>query len=437
MPYLFNYKILGSVFLMLGTCIGAGMLALPVSTAAYGFNTIFIYLISSWLLMTIGAFALLEVNLWMEPGSNLFTMSKNTLGKIGNIISVIIYLLLLYSLISAYIAAASDILQGILSEYDIKISYYLSIIYAFTFLFLVISLGIKFVDMANRVLMLVKISAFFTMICLIILVIYNNPNNFVLSNYINHQTENNILNNMGCFMLMITAFGFAIILPSLRAYLDDNHKSLIKTLSIGCFIPIIVYIIWILAVYSIIPNLIEIGGSANPNSELINAISHNTGYLFLIRVSKTFISICAITSFLGVALCLVDFVKDIVDFILKKYCSEFFLDLQLDYNNSSYHKHQIFYLRFFRNLLIYIISFSIPLFIVFSNPGIFIKILSYAGILVLLFLVIVPLCMLYRGRYYLDYVGQKLIPGGKFVNILLLFISIILLALGIYELLLQ
>ena len=62
-----NSKMIGSVLLIVGTAIGAGMLALPIATAQLGFAGSIILLFVSWFVMTGGAFLLLEVNLWMPP----------------------------------------------------------------------------------------------------------------------------------------------------------------------------------------------------------------------------------------------------------------------------------------------------------------------------------------------------------------------------------
>ena len=62
-----DLKILGSILLIVGTSIGAGMLALPVATAALGFTGSLIMLFSCWFVMTTSAFLLLEVNLAMPP----------------------------------------------------------------------------------------------------------------------------------------------------------------------------------------------------------------------------------------------------------------------------------------------------------------------------------------------------------------------------------
>ena len=75
-----NLKTVGSILLIVGTSIGAGLLALPLVTAEAGFFNTFLLLIICWFLMTAGAFYLLETNLQLPLNSNLITMSQRSLG---------------------------------------------------------------------------------------------------------------------------------------------------------------------------------------------------------------------------------------------------------------------------------------------------------------------------------------------------------------------
>ena len=411
----FNFKILGSTLMLLGTCTGAGMLGLPMVAAQYDFSTTLWLLFSSWLVMTIGAFALLEVNLWMPSGSNLFTMTKNTLGKYGNVLALIIYILLLYSLITLYISNSSDLLQGYLARYNIYISHGSSTLIAFSILLGIEIFGIRIIDLANRWLMFIKLSSL--AIILAIMLYHIEPEYITIGEHTYFSSSS--------FMAMITAFGFAIILPSLRDYLDDNHKSLIISMIIGCIIPLLLYAVWILAVHGMIPKtgangLLSIAGDNNPSSSLIEAISVTSGYPFLTRLSGLFIAVCTVTSFLGVGLCLVDFIKD----ILNNFCMNSYREEELE---RCLNKKIVNLSTLIRSLFVYTLAFAIPLIAVLLNPGLFLAALSYAGTLVLMFLVILPLIMLYRGRYHLSFTGKKFIPGGKITIILLLLINSIVL----------
>ena len=106
---------IGSILMILGTCVGAGMLAIPIVSAHEPFQLSVLLLFSAWAVMTIGSFAILEVNLWFKSGSSLISMADATIGPVGKFITYIAYLLLLYSLLCAYLSGASDITKTFIS----------------------------------------------------------------------------------------------------------------------------------------------------------------------------------------------------------------------------------------------------------------------------------------------------------------------------------
>lgn len=415
----YKFKILGSILMLLGTCVGGAMLALPLSAAQYSYSITLLYLVIVWSFTTVGAIALLEVQLWMPCGSNFFTMTKKTLGNYGNVLSLIIYLLLLYSLIAAYIVGSSDIFQGLLSALNIELSRGQSTLIVFTALFMVVAYGIRIIDLTNRFLMLLKLAAFVIILSLMLgkldLDLVSSGTSTISSLY----ATTNFKHNLGNFLIIVTSFGFGSILPSLRAYLEDDRKSLTLILILGCIIPLVLYALWILSVHGLISKegasgLIEISKSNNPNTELINAISFHAGSGFITKIATFFVSICTLTAFLGVSLCLVDFIRDMINNVFVG-------------SGGSKIKHN----KNIQNFLVYVLSFAIPLTIALFSPGIFLVALSYAGIMVLLFLVLLPLLMLYIGRYHLGFTGAKFIPGGRMVILFFLSITSIVILLAI------
>ena len=69
----------GAAMIISGTCIGAGMLAIPATVASCGFYIGSILIIFVWALMTFTALVLAEVNMQMEDGSNFIEMTNKTL----------------------------------------------------------------------------------------------------------------------------------------------------------------------------------------------------------------------------------------------------------------------------------------------------------------------------------------------------------------------
>ena len=162
-----NSKFIGGILLIVGTSIGGGMLALPLSTAEVGFFNSIVYLVLCWLVMTLGALLILEVNLRLPVGSSMISMAKFTLGLPGQIIAWITYLLLFYTLLAAYISGGSDVLNSLLQQININLPSSVTS-FAFTLTFgLIVYGGIRSVDYVNRGLMFGKLGIYLLLVLLI------------------------------------------------------------------------------------------------------------------------------------------------------------------------------------------------------------------------------------------------------------------------------
>lgn len=357
-------KQFGALYLILGTCIAAGLLSLPIVTAENHYLVSVGYVLSAWALMTIGAWCLLQVNLWLPAGTNLISMSEATLGKTTKAITWFVYLLLLYSLICAYLAASGDVVQSLLADVSIHVPRATATILATLVLGSIVYRGIKSVDMVNRVLMTAKI-----IICALLIAMVAPHMRWVALQAGSHTWHG------ATWLVVICAFGYAIILPSIREYLNSNKKQLTRVVLIGSLIPMILYLIWIAIIQGSLARtgahgLNMMNHSDNTNSMLMHALIQLTHYPLLKSISVVFISICSITGLLGVSLCLVDFLAD----GLKK-------------QKSGWH-----------HLLLICLCFLPPMLIVILRPSIFTHALAYAGLCCLYILIALPIAMYVIGK---------------------------------------
>jgi len=357
-------KQLGALYLILGTCIAAGLLGLPVVTASNHYVLSIAYVMSAWLLMSTGAWCLLQVNLWLPPGTNLISMSEATLGKTVKLITWAVYLLLLYSLICAYLAASGDILQSLLRDVHIIIPRTLASLLAAIGLGSIVYFGIRSVDMVNRLLMSVKI-----IICLLLILLVVPHDSLAYLQLGNLHWHNSV------WLVVICSFGYAIILPSIREYLDSNKKQLNRVVLIGSLVPMVLYLIWIAVIQGALlrsgpHGLMAMNNAANTNSMLMNALAGLTHHNSLKSISIVFVSICSVTGLLGVSICLVDFLAD----GLKK-------------PREGLNK-----------LFLVGLTFTPPTLIVILKPAIFAHALAYAGLCCLYVLVGLPIAMYVVGR---------------------------------------
>lgn len=387
-----DFKLLGSILLIVGTSIGAGMLALPIATAQLGFLGTVGLLVVCWFIMTAGAFLLLEVNLWLPQNSNLVSMAKATLGRWGEAVAWVAYILLLYSLLCAYISGGSDLLRHLLETAGLSVSLSTAAC-LFTLLFgSVVYLGIRAVDYVNRGLMLFKLSAYVILVG-ILLAFVNLPHleagHFVVG-----------ITSGTAWMVTMTSFGFASIVPSLRIYFAGDVAKLRKAILIGSLVPLVCYIAWVMVIMGMIPldgdhGLIQILQSNTSTSDLIRTLSVTANSTTVTALTKFFTSVCVLTSFLGVALCLTDFLAD---------------GLRLEKVGAS-------------NVFIALLAFVPPLIIVLFWPNMFIRALAYAGIYCLILLVIFPALMVIRGRTKHQATTAYTTPLGWFLPVILLVFS--------------
>ena len=391
-------KVLGSILLIIGTTIGAGMLALPIATAQLGFPASIVLLLVCWLVMTGGAFLLLEVNLCMPTNSNLVTMARSTLGPIGQFIAWAAFLLLLYSLLCAYISGGSNLLQYLLQTAGFTVSASVTSIVFTLLLSMVVYFGIFIIDYVNRGLMFFKFAGY------ILLVLCLLP--FVT---LDHLIESDVsaLSYSSALFVTMTSFGFAVIVPSLRIYLHSDVQKLKKAIFIGSLIPLICYIIWDLVIMGVIPlhgasGLESIVHSSNSTGMLVANLSTTASSQVVTFLAKLFTSICVLTSFLGVSLCLTDFISD---------------GLKLDKVGMN-------------RFTILFLTYAPPLLIVLFYPNVFIKGLEYAGIYSVILLMFIPAWMALRGRQKFPN-AAFIVPGGNVALWGLMVISLVLIVYGL------
>jgi tyrosine-specific transport protein len=388
-----NSKIIGGILLIVGTSIGGGMLALPVSTAAMGMTNAIVFLISCWFIMTVGALLILEVNLRLPAGSNMVTMAQSTLGLPGQIIAWVTYLFLLYTLLAAYISGGSDVFSSLLHKIHIDSPNWVMAILFTTLFSIIIYHGIRTVDYVNRSLMFGKLGVYLLLV-------------LIISPYIEPPklAGGSFPAITGSLMILITSFGFASIVPSLREYFSDDIHALRKVILLGSLIPLVCYIIWIAVIMGVVERegsggLLALMQSEHATSGLTQALNNSIHSQWITGFFSFFTSICMITAFLGVSLGLFDFLADGLKF--KK------TGLQGKW--------------------VLIFTFVPPLSVVLFNPGVYLHALSYAGICCVILLLLLPVMMAWRGRKLALAETQVIIPGGNVSLAIVGFIAVVLL----------
>ncbi len=295
-------RLIGATLLVSGTTIGGGVLALPVTTGLAGFFPSLLLLIAIWLFMLLTAFYLLEVNLRLPGESNLISMVHETLGKPGEVVAWISYLLLLYSLLSAYLLGCSQILYDFLCPcFFEEIPIHFLLFGLFILFGGFVYLGVESVDVFNRLLMLGLIVGYIGLLAL-------GLPRIQLSHLLYHNTALLPLS----VSVIVTSFGFHIIIPTLTEYLEHDKQALKKVLLWGSFIPLVCYILWQLLAMGVIPvhGALSIESAYKEGVQATVTLRKIIDSPWVTLSARLFGFFAIITSLLGVSLSLSDFLAD-------------------------------------------------------------------------------------------------------------------------------
>ncbi|PSV23564.1 tyrosine transporter TyrP [Photobacterium leiognathi subsp. mandapamensis] len=293
-------KTLGSMLIIAGTTIGAGMLALPLASAGLGFTTALIAMFGMWALMTYTALLMIEIHQHAETDATLNTLAQQLLGRKGQIIANFAMMFLLYSLCAAYIAGGGGQLSEKLSDWlSVSIPPQLGAL-LFTLLIAgVVSIGTHTVDLVNRILFTAKIVALAVMLGLLVPHVEG-------QHLVEMPVQKGLI--LSALPVVFTSFGFHGSIPSIVRYVGIDVKTLKKVMILGSALPLFIYLLWQLASQGVMsqPELMAsttLGAFIASLSELL----HNP------MVSKSvsiFADLALATSFLGVSLGLFDFMAD-------------------------------------------------------------------------------------------------------------------------------
>lgn len=289
-----NQRTLGATFLIAGTTIGAGMLALPMTSAGFGFTHSLALLIGMWFYMLLSAGIMVEIS--HGKGQSIAAIAEKHLGTWGARIAAISILTLFWSLLWCYISGGSSIIrQEIIGTVPTPL-----LVIAFTAFFgIFVVICTRTTDYANRFLFLTKIVIF----AIIIAGLFP----FIRCENLTKVTGNATLSLHHVIPIFFTSFGFHGCIPSLITYLDGDKKSTYTSLILGSLIPLLVYILWQTITLGIV------GSNMNGTEDVGVFISHlttKTGNMYLSFLTNAFAFLAIATSFLGVALGLFDYVSE-------------------------------------------------------------------------------------------------------------------------------
>lgn len=389
-------SLLSGILLISGTSIGAGMLALPVVTSHAGFLPSLVISSLCWLFMMATGLLFLEVTLWMKDGANVLSMAKRFLGKPGVIFAGISFVFLYYCLMIAYLSGVSP-LFGLALETLFNSSLHPLFSYWIfgAFLITIVAFGAKMIDRSNFVFMIGLIIAYILLLGMGV--------NEVHFSFLQRRDW-----TMTLFAAptLFSAFGFHNVIPSISTYLRRNRKKLRLSIIIGTMIPFVVYVLWQWLIIGTLPQnvIAEIESQGTP---IGSALEHITQNLWFSTLTNYFAFFAIITSILGVALSMVDFIGD---------------GLGAKRTGLS---------RLWLTLLV----FLPPMLMGANHPALFVTALGIAGGFgEALLNGLLPISLVWMGRYHFHLPGERMVFGGKAMLVLLTLFTLLTMGVEIFHL---
>lgn len=385
-------KILGGTMLIAGTSIGAAILAMPILTGLFGFFGTIAIMLGCWVFMYWTATLILEASLSFEDGSSFISMASRTLGKTGAVITWACFLLLFYSLTAAYLSGSGriiiDALEGFLR---IELPKFLDIFPLLILFAPFIYFGLSVVDHLNRYLMIAMFLAYGVITFLLLPKVQIDNLSYMDWSF-----------SLLSFSVVVTSFGYHVIIPTLVTYLERDIDAVKKCLFYGSLIPLIIYFLWELTILGVVPVKGQLGllQAFQDDVPLVKLLRVHTGHEFVATLARGFSIFAIVTSFLGVAQGLFDFLKDGI---------------------KAHDSHK-------KRMLAFLLTFIPPVLLIIGFESGFIALLEYAGALVSIILGIIPILVIWRLRERKNYQPAFRAIGGKLCLILgVMFFSFVVL----------
>ena len=381
-------KTIGSTLLVAGTMIGAGMLAMPLTSAGIGFGFTLVLLLGLWALLTFSALLFVELYQTAESDAGIGTLAEQYFGKTGRILATAVLIIFLYALIAAYVSGGGSLLKDLLPEsFGDKVS-----ILLFTVIFgSFIVIGTHSVDKINRVLFFVMLAAFAVVLSLMLPEIK-------FDNLMATPIDNALI--ISASPVFFTAFGFHGSIPSLNKYLDGNVKALRISILAGSAITLCAYILWQMSTHGLLTQneFLQILKEDATLNGLVKATLAITGSNMIAGAVKLFSTLALVTSFLGVGLGLLECIEDL---------------LKRSFNISA------------GRISLGLMTFIPPLVFALFYPEGFILALGYAGQMFAFYAVVLPVSLVWKARRTHTNLPYK-VWGGNMTLIIVLVLGVII-----------
>lgn len=295
-------KILSSALVITGFLVGAGILAIPVNLGPSGFFPAVLCSLAVWLAMTCTGLIIAHQPFWREnPGSDMPSFYEAALGPAGKWLSVAANLLILYGLLTAYLAGVATVAANSfhtpLPEWGVMLLY-------FCVITLIPSLGGKVLRRGNGVFVVAMWLLFGTLLVLV-------AQHF---RGVDADAADVRFLTSGIPILLV-GFVFHNMVPTVCHTLDNDRRAVDTAIWIGSSIALVMTLAWTVAVFLVLPvespsgvDLISAFRAGQPATIPLDRLIRSP---LFVNVSIAFSVVAMSTSYMGVGASLLGFVRDV------------------------------------------------------------------------------------------------------------------------------
>ncbi|MDD9952138.1 MAG: amino acid permease [Zetaproteobacteria bacterium] len=290
--------------LISGTCIGAGMLALPASAGQYGFAPTLLIMLCACVFMTAGGLYMADACLASQNrDAHLISLSEEYLGVQGKWLSWVVYLLIGVTSFVAYVSEGGKIFTDFLRFLGWQWDYSQGYLCYLLLYILVITTGSVWVSRINAALFALLLFFFLGLVTILLPV----ADTQLLFAHVQISWE-----AFSLMPLLLTVFSFPGIVPGITRIVNYERTKLRRAIILGTTVGFFLYTVWLMAVMAVVPSHGEQGLSAiyAMDRSVTQVLASMLGSSLFSTFAQTFGFLAITTSFIGVGWALNEFLMD-------------------------------------------------------------------------------------------------------------------------------
>lgn len=295
-------KRITTALIVTGYMVGAGILALPINIGPAGLLPALFGAFAVWFLMTCTGLIIARHPFLAEnQDADLPTLFESVLGMAGKWFSVGANLIILYGLLVAYLAGVSSVA---INSFNVGLPEWAVMLVYFCMATLLASLGDAVLRRGNAILMTLMWLLYGALLIMVVPHLRG----------IDVMAEDLTFFSSG-LPILVVAFNFHNVVPTLCRVLDHDRKIITQTIWLGSGIGMIMTLVWTVAVILTLPmestsgvDIISAFKAGNPATVPLNKL---IGSRLFVDASIAFAVVAMTTSYMGTAVSLLSFLKDV------------------------------------------------------------------------------------------------------------------------------